>query len=87
MSDSKAKTAASYGDSNLRRSTATSRGRSKSPGRGTGPWVPPPGKTSKGLKYSWQVSVVFQLNVWKIPVPIIACLKLTGMLTEHGGSP
>ena len=57
--DTKVKSAASFGDSNLRRSTttttATARARSKSPSRGA--WVPPPGKSTKGNKYAWQVSL------------------------------
>ena len=53
LMDAKVKTAASFGDSNLRRSAVTSRSRSKSPTRTT--WVPPPAKTSKGSKLAWQV--------------------------------
>ncbi|XP_052789757.1 outer dense fiber protein 2-like isoform X8 [Mya arenaria] len=37
------------------RSTLSSRARSKSPG--TGNWVPPPAKASKGSKVSWQVEL------------------------------
>ena len=61
MSEYKSRSPASFGASNLRRSTATSRSkspgpRSKSPGP-AGPWIPPPGKASKGGKISWQVRI------------------------------
>ncbi|XP_067661878.1 outer dense fiber protein 2-like isoform X4 [Haliotis asinina] len=38
--------------SKSRKSTASARARSRSPGGG--PWVPPPGKATKGSKISWQ---------------------------------
>ncbi len=52
----KAKSAAERSGSNIRRSAATARSRSKSPT--SGPWIPPPGKTSRNPKYSWEVRLI-----------------------------
>ena len=50
----KRRSASVHGASNLRRTGASARSRSKSPL--SGPWVPPPGKSTKASSlYSWQV--------------------------------
>ena len=60
LSDLKTRPTVLHGASNLRRSTATSRTRSKSPGAGN-VWVPPPGKASKSNKLLWQVRIILTL--------------------------
>ena len=57
----KRRSASLHGASNLRRTGASVRARSKSPLNG--PWVPPPGKSTKSSMYSWQVGAVLLLSL------------------------